>query len=115
MITLIWPWNFVFAVQLVPPDMVSGLDDLEVDSIDSSITYALNTLSEYGKQEWVSSNGIASGYIKILRSFEFDSHMCREIEIVSKRPGSSDQRTVSYCQGIGLDWYPLGFTLDISQ
>ena len=103
----------VSAEQLVPSDLVSGFDELEIESIDINITIALDTLHDSGIQTWISSTNQASGHIKILRSYELESSMCREIEIVSKRIGFTDQRTVNFCQGEDFYWHLLSIFLKI--
>lgn len=114
-IALILPGQRVLSEQLVPSDIVSGFDELEIESIDSSIAFALDTLSDSATHMWVSSGNKASGHIKLLRSFEFDASMCREIEIVSSQVGFTAQRRASFCQGDDLFWHRLNFKLKKPQ
>ena len=104
-----WPALSFSAGQLVPSDIVSRFDELEIESIDSNISIALETLPDLAVQAWFSATNQANGTIKILRSFEFDSRMCREVQIVSKQDGFADQRTVSFCQDDDFYWHPLTY------
>lgn len=104
-----WPALSYSAEQLVPSDIVSRFDALEIESIDTNISIALETLPDLAIQAWFSASNQASGTIKILRSFEFDSSMCREVQIVSKQDGFADQRTISFCQDDDFDWHPLTY------
>jgi len=88
---------------------------LEIESIETSITIALDTLPDLGAQAWFSSSNRANGSIKILRSFEFASSMCREVEFVSKQNGFTYQQTINFCQDDDFYWHPLTFKLRNSQ
>ncbi|MDH3380395.1 MAG: hypothetical protein OEQ39_26050 [Gammaproteobacteria bacterium] len=111
----LWPALSFSAGQLVPSDIVNRFDELEIESIDTNISVALETLPDLSVQTWFSASNQASGTIKILRSYEIDSSMCRELQIVSKQDGFADQRTVSFCQDADLDWHPLAFKLEDSD
>ena len=92
------------AEQLVPSEIVNRLDALEIESIDQNMIIALDTLADLGEQRLYSSRNQVNGTIKVLRSFEFDTSMCREIQIMIKQEGSTDQRTISFCREIDLQW-----------
>ena len=115
LILSVFPTHAFPAGQLVPSDMVRGMDALDIESIDANITFALDTLNDAGSQSWTSYHNTAEGHITIIRSFEFESSMCRKIEIVSKQIGFTSQRKVSFCQGEDLDWQPLRFRLQNAQ
>jgi hypothetical protein len=103
---------FIFtagAEQLVPSEIVNRLDALEIESIDLNIVIALDTLVDLGEQQWYSSSNQVNGTIKVLRSFEFDTSMCREIQIMIKQEGSTDQRTISFCREVDLQWQRMTY------
>ena len=108
-----WPAFSASEVQLVPADIVSRFDHLEVESIDANITAALNTLPDSWTQTWFSANSQATGTLSILRSFDFNSSFCREVEIMSKQKGYRDQRTISFCRDADLSWRPLSDQLKV--
>jgi hypothetical protein len=99
----------IAAGQLVPSEIVNRLEELEIESIDLNIAIALDTLADQGIQPWFSSSNLANGTIKILRSFEFNSSLCREIQIIIKQDGASDKRTISFCRDNDLNWQRLTF------
>ena len=106
---------FIFtagAEQLVPSEIVNQLDALEIESIDLNIVIALDTLVDLAEQEWYSSSNQVNGTIKVLRTFEFDTSMCREIQIMIKQEGSTDQRTISYCREVDLQWQRMTYRLN---
>jgi len=102
------------AEHLVPSDVANRLDEYELESIETYIGIALDTIPDLGKQPWYSSNDQATGDIKIIRSFEFDSKSCREIQIIIKTSTYTDQRTFSYCQE-NLQWQPLTYKWKSSE
>jgi hypothetical protein len=108
-IAFMLPKLAVAAGQLVPSEIVNRLEELEIESIDLNIAIALDTLADQGIQPWFSSNNQANGSIKILRSFEFDSSLCREIEIIIKQEGATDKRAISFCRDNDLNWQRLTY------
>ncbi len=106
---------FIFAAgaeQLVPSTIVNRLDALEIESIDQNMIIALETLADLGEQQLYSSRNQVNGTIKVLRSFEFDTSMCREIQIMIKQEGFTDQRTISFCREIDLQWQRMIYNLN---
>ena len=97
------------AEQLVPSEIVNRLDALEIESIDQNMIIALDTLADLGEQQLYSSRNQVNGTIKVLRSFEFDTSMCREIQIMIKQETSTDQRTISFCREVDLQWQRLTY------
>ena len=97
------------AEQLVPSEIVNRLDALEIESIDLNIVIALDTLADFGEQQWKSPSNQVNGTIKVLRSFEFDTSVCREIQIMIKQKGSTDQRTISFCREVDLQWQRMTY------
>lgn len=108
-IAFMLPKLAIAAGQLVPSEIVNRLEELEIESIDLNIAIALDTLADQGIQPWFSSSNLANGTIKILRSFEFNSSLCREIQIIIKQDGASDKRTISFCRDNDLNWQRLTF------
>ena len=96
------------AEHLIPSTIANRLDQYELESIETYIGIALDTIPDLGKQPWYSSNNQATGDIRIIRSFEFNSRNCREIEITIKTSTYSDKRTFSYCQE-DFQWKPLTY------
>ena len=97
------------AEQLVPSEIVNRLDALEIESIDLNVVIALDTLADFGVQQWKSPSNQVNGTIKVLRSFEFDTSVCREIQIMIKQKGSNDQRTISFCREVDLQWQRMAY------
>lgn len=103
------------AGQFVPSEIVAGFDELEIESIDLNIAIALDTVPDRGTFDWFSSSNNATGTVEVLRTYEIGYTMCREISIVSKRRGSTDQRTISFCRGDDYQWHPLTYEIGASQ
>ena len=97
------------AEHLIPSDIVNRLDEYEIESIETYIGIALDTMPDSGNQPWYSSNNQANGDIKIIRSFEFNFQSCREIQITIKTNSYTDQRTFNYCHVGDFLWQPLTY------
>ena len=101
--------------QLAPSDIASRFDESEVESIDTNIAIALDTLPDSWEQTWFSASNQANGLIRILRSFEFDSSPCREVEFVSRQDSFTYQQVINFCRDEDLFWYPLTSRLGKSR
>ena len=108
-IAILLPALTVSAQHMIPSDLVNRLDHLEIESIETYIGIALDTQPDLGEQPWNSSNNQSNGDITLLRSFEFKSQRCREIQITIKKGSYTDHRTFSYCQDDDFQWQRLTY------
>jgi len=97
------------AESLISSDLLDRLDEIEVESVETYIGIALDTQPDLGVQTWYSSGSDANGEIRLLRSFEFETRQCREIQIVIKKDNYTDHRTFSFCIDDDLQWWPLTY------